>query len=127
MLKINITSNHSHIHPFFHPLFDSKMSAKDTFKHPKGSYERLNTNNYPTWSNSTRRLLRAICAWSIVAGDEVAPTVPTENSFFVLVATAKKELDDYRQRQEDAAFIIYNSCSASLRSYIDQIDCPKLM
>ena len=103
------------------------MSAKDMFKHPKGSYERLNANNYPTWSNSTCRLLRAIRAWSIVAGDEVATIVPTENSLFVLVATAKKELDDYRQRQEDAALIIYNSCSASLHSYIDQIDCPKLM
>lgn len=104
------------------------MSGKDTFKHPKGSYERLNATNYPTWSNSTRRLLRSLRAWSIITGDEITPVIPeagvaTTNA----VAIAKKNLAEFQQRQEDAALVIYNSCSASLRSYIDQIDDPKNM
>ena len=103
------------------------MSTKDTFKHPKGSYERLNAVNYPTWSNSTRRLLRALRAWSIVAGEEVTPTIPPPGTGLSGVAKAKKNLEDFQQRQEDAALVIYNSCSASLRSYIDKIDDPKTM
>ena len=103
------------------------MSTKDTFKHPKGSYERLNATNYPTWSNSTRRLLRALRAWSIVAGDEVAPVIPTAGIGLSGIAKAKKDLEDFVQRREDAALVIYNSCSATLRSYIDKIDDPKTM
>lgn len=102
------------------------MSTKDTFKHPKGSYERLNATNYATWKNSTRRLLRALRAWSIVTGEEVAPSLPAAGNYPTSLI-AKKNHDEFLQRQEDAALVIYNSCGASLRSYIDQIDDPKVM
>ena len=68
------------------------MSSKDTFKHPKGSYERLNANNYPTWSNSTRRLLHALRAWQIIAGEEIAPVIPGAGSGLSGIAKAKKDL-----------------------------------
>lgn len=103
------------------------MSGKDTFKHPKGSYERLNASNYPTWSNSTRRLLRALRAWLIVAGEELAPAIPAAGSGVSAIAKATKSLEDFEQRREDAALVIYNSCGAALRSYIDKIDDPKIM
>ena len=103
------------------------MSVKDTFKHPKGSYERLNATNYPTWSNSTRRLLHALRAWSIVQGEEVAPIFPSTGGGITATSSAKRNLEDFRQRQEDAALVIYNSCGAALRSYIDKINDPKVM
>ena len=103
------------------------MTTKDTFKHPKGSFERLNATNYPTWSNSTRRLLRALRAWAIVAGEEEVPVIPAAGTGLGGVAKAKKDLEDFVQRREDAALVIYNSCSATLRSYIDKIDDPKTM
>ena len=103
------------------------MSTKDTFKHPKGSYERLNATNYPIWSDSTRHLLRALRAWSIVAGDGVAPVISTAGIAISGIAKAKKDLEDFVQRWEDAAMVIYRSCSATLRSYIDKIDDPKTM
>lgn len=102
------------------------MSTKDTFKHPKGSYERLNGTNYATWKNNTRRLLRSLRAWSIVTGDEVAPAVPSTGNYPTSLI-AKKNQNEFQQRQEDAALVIYNSCGATLRSYIDQIDDPKVM
>ena len=90
------------------------MSTKDTFKHPKGSYERLIATNYPTWSNSTQYLLRALRAWSFVAGDEVAPVIPTAGIGISSIAKAKKDLEDFVQWREDAALVIYDSCSATL-------------
>ena len=103
------------------------MSAKDTYNHQKGSYKRLNATNYPTWSNNTRRLLCALRAWSIVVGDEVATEIPPPGTGLNGVNKAKKCLEDFQQRQEDAALVIYNSCSTALHSYIDKIDDPKVM
>lgn len=103
------------------------MPSKDTFKHPKGSYERLGGTKYPTRSNSTHRLLRALRAWPIIAGEEFAPVIPAAGIGLSGIAKEKKDLDDFVQWRGDDALVIYNSCSATLRSYIDKIDYPKAM
>lgn len=53
--------------------------------------------------------------------------IPAAGTGLGVVAKAKRDLEDFVQRREDAALVIYNSCSATLRSYIDKIDDPRTM
>ena len=101
-------------------------SKPDIFKHAKGSYERLTSANYPAWKNSTRRLLRSIFAWNIVTATESAPIVLTQGEPED-IDLSRRLLHKYKQRQEDAAVIIYNSTSVAVRAYIDEIDDPAEM
>ena len=102
------------------------MSAtKDVFKHPKGSYARLTATNYNSWMNSSKRTLKAISAWEIVSGQEQLPPVTMGNS---AAAIASRQLRSaFIQRRDDAAALIYNSCSDSVRVHIDDIDEPDEM
>ena len=43
-------------------------ATKDTFKHSKGSFERLNSTNYHSWRVSMRYLLTALDLWDLVTG-----------------------------------------------------------
>lgn len=103
----------------------SMSTIKDIFKHPKGSYERLTTSNYSAWRNGSRQLLRATGGWQIVDGTEPIPPPPAGG--INQIAAARAVLRDYEQRKKDAAAVIYNSCSLSVRVYIDEIDDPEDM
>jgi hypothetical protein len=99
---------------------------KDIFKHAKGSFERLNGENYPSWKINCRYLLLANDEWDIVTGDEVAPEIPLNgNPLQIGVATGL--LKDFRKRRQDATYIIHNSCSESVHAHINQTDDPKVM
>jgi hypothetical protein len=99
---------------------------KDIFKHSKGSFERLNGENYPSWKINCRYLLLANDEWDIVTGDEVAPEIPPNgNSLQIGVATGL--LKDFRKRRQDATYIIHNSCSEFVHAHINQTDDPKVM
>ena len=102
------------------------MSApKDVFKHPKGSYARLTTTNYKSWMNSSKRTLKAISAWEIVTGREQLPPVLAGNS--AAAVTSRTQRAEFVQRRDDAAALIYNSCSDAVRVHIDDIDDPDEM
>ncbi|KAH8152155.1 uncharacterized protein LAJ45_03581 [Morchella importuna] len=102
-------------------------STKDIFKHPKGSFDRLTPSNYSSWKNSMRRLLRALLAWKIVSGDEEIPPVAGPNDEEEEIERCRKRRQDFEQRREDAAAVIYNSCSSPVRIYIDEVDDPEEM
>ena len=103
---------------------DMSTPVKDTFSHPKGSFERLNNSNYSSWMNNTRRLLRLIKAWDITSGTEQMPPIPSGpvNSAVSIAARAKWE--DFVQCHEDAAGVVYNACTPAVRVYIDDSDDP---
>ena len=100
-------------------------SSKDVFNHPKGSYARLTATNYKSWMNSSKRTLKAISAWDIVTGKEQLPPVLTENSAAAAISRAQRAA--FIQRRDDAAALIYNSCSDGVRVHIDDIDNPDEM
>lgn len=97
------------------------MSAtKDVFKHPKGSYAGLMETNYKSWMNSSKRTLKAISSWEIVSGQEQLQPVTMGN--FTPAIASRQLLSAFIQRRGDAAALIYNSSSDSLRVHIDNID-----
>jgi hypothetical protein len=55
---------------------------KDVFQHTQGSFECLNSSNYPTWKVNCRylRLLLARNSWRIVTGEEVEPVIPIDGN-----------------------------------------------
>lgn len=64
-------------------------------------------------------------SWHIVDGSEPIPPPPAGG--VNQVDAAREVLKDYEQRKEDAAALIYNSCSISVWVYIDEIDDPEEM
>jgi predicted transcriptional regulator len=100
--------------------------GKDMFKNSKGSFERLNNDNYPTWRDNCSLYLISMKAWKIVTGDELPPVIP-ENGTAVEVAIAANRLEKYEQRRDDATFIIFNSCGKPLQSHINKTRNPKEM
>jgi hypothetical protein len=101
----------------------STGKEKDVFKHAKGSFDRLTTSNYTSWSKNMRRLLKSLRAWNIVAGDEEEPAAPAANASEKVTQKYK----DYLDRKDDAALCIYNACSTSVRVHIYDIDDPAEM
>ena len=97
---------------------------KDVFSHPKGSFERLNNSNYSSWKNNTRRLLRSIKAWDITSGTEQLPPILAGPVISAVSVAARAKREDFVQRREDAAGVIYNACTPAVRVYIDGSDDP---
>jgi hypothetical protein len=94
------------------------MTTKpDTFKHPKGSFDRLTDLNYTSWCINMRRVLRSIRAWRIVMGEEEKP--------------AEDAADDVKQKHleriDDAAACIFDACTKAIKRYIEKTDDPKEM
>jgi hypothetical protein len=108
----------------------SKMSetstTKDIFKHTKGSFDRLNSYNYPTWKLNCRYLLLAVDSWEIVTGEEIAPIVPNDGNPLQIGVTTRL-LKEFKQRRQDATFIILNCCGVSVQAHINRTDNPKEM
>ena len=64
-------------------------------------------------------------AWDITEGREQLPPLlglPNSQTATAIAARAKRE--DFEQRREEAAGIIYNACSATVRVYIEDTDDP---
>ena len=97
---------------------------KDTFSHPKGSFERLNNSNYSSWKNNTRRLLHSIKASDITSGTEQLPPIPSGPVNSAVTIEARAKWEDFVQRHADAAGVIYNTCTPAVRVYIDHFDDP---
>jgi hypothetical protein len=104
--------------------------TKDIFTHNKGSFERLNEDNYPTWGLNCRYLLLAVDAWDIVTGEEVAPIVP-EDGNALQIGVASKLFKDFKLKKQNATFIIFNSCAEMVQAHINsptiQRRCEKLL
>jgi hypothetical protein len=87
----------------------SSSTSKDVFKHPKGSFDRINTTNYASWQNSIRRLLRMMSCWEITTGDEEIPPLAPAGSPANIASAARKAKMEFEQRREEAASMIYNA------------------
>jgi hypothetical protein len=74
-----------------------------------------------------RRMLQAILAWTIVNGTESIPPLAAPGATPAERATAELQWTNYIQCHEDAAAMIYNACSVTVRIYIDDIDDPEDM
>jgi len=106
----------------------TSTTKPDMFKHPKGTFERLNDINYASWQNNMQRLLRSIHCWNITCGTEKEPTELQGPN--ISNAAKNKNLEDiekYNNRLEDGAAAIYNSCSVSIRIHINKMFHPKDM
>jgi hypothetical protein len=93
----------------------------DTFKHPKGSFERLTASNYPSWQNNMQRLLRSIHCWNITAGLEEQPEELKGPVSADIKYQNRKDIEKYNTRLEDGAAAIYNACSVSIRIHINKM------
>jgi hypothetical protein len=96
------------------------VQAKDIFKHPKGSFERLTNKNYGNWAENMRRLLKANDGWDIVNEEEAPVPRPANQTN----KWAYKMWKDYRNRYEEAAQSIFNACSDKVRVYLKGEDDP---
>jgi hypothetical protein len=105
----------------------SSAESSDIYKYPKGSFPRLTTLNYAAWKGNMRRILRAILAWNIVDGTESIPPLEGPGATPAERTAAELRRMNYIQRYEDAATVIDNMCSVSVRIYIDDIDNPEDM
>jgi hypothetical protein len=105
----------------------SSAKSSDMYKHPKGSFPRLTTLNYAAWKGNMRHILRAILAWNIVDGTESIPPLEGPRATPAERSVAELWRTNYIQCREDAAAVIYNTCSVSVRIYIDDIDDPEDM
>jgi hypothetical protein len=99
------------------------VQAKDIFKHPKGSFERLTNKNYGNWAENMRRLLKANDGWDIVNEEEAPVPRPANQTN----KWAYKMWKDYRNRYEEAAQSIFNACSDKVRVYLKGEDDPAIM
>jgi hypothetical protein len=100
------------------------MSSKtQMFKHPKGIFDLLTTENYASWAINMRRILRSSDAWDIVTGDEEEPDQPAPNAS----ERVRQAFKDYRHRKEDAATYIFNGCCKTVKVMISGTDDPKEM
>jgi hypothetical protein len=105
----------------------SSAESSDMYKHPKGSFPRLTTLNYAACKGNMHRILQAILAWNIVDGTESIPPLAMPGATPVERSTAELQRMNYIQCCEDAATVIYNTCTVSVHVYIDDIDDPKDM
>jgi hypothetical protein len=101
-------------------------NTKVIFKHAKGSFERLNSFNYPTWKLNCRYLLLAIDSWYVVTGDDLAPIIP-DNGNPLHIGVATRLFKEFKQRKQDTTFIIFNSCGVSVQAQIKRTDDPREM
>jgi hypothetical protein len=99
----------------------------DTFKHPKGSFERLTASNYPSWQNNMQRLLRSIHCWNITAGLEEQPEELKGPVSADIKYQNRKDIEKFNTRLEDGAAAIYNACSVSICIHINKMFHPKAM
>jgi hypothetical protein len=93
------------------------------FKHPKGSFDLLTSENYASWSKNMRRILRSTGGWDIVNGEEEAPQQPAPNAS----NNVRQAFINFNERKEDAATYIYNGCSKHVKVMIDGTDDPQEM
>jgi hypothetical protein len=116
---------------------DSASNSNEVyFEHPKGSFPRLTSMNYPSWKNNMKRLLIAMCCWDLVTGDKIMPLLPTPPAEGAIVTAAdatayqtnltvamasRKEV---KNRQNEAASAMYNACGIEARIYIDGVFDP---
>jgi hypothetical protein len=105
----------------------SSAESLDMYKHPKGSFPRLTTLNYAVWKGNMRRILRAILAWNIVDRTESIPPLAVPGATPAERSAAELQRMNYIQCREDAAAVIYNTCSVGVHVYIDDIDDPEDM
>jgi hypothetical protein len=105
----------------------SSAESSDMYKHLKGSFLRLTTLNYAAWKGNMHHILRAILAWNIVDGTESIPPLEGPGATPAERSVAELWRMNYIQCHEDAATVIYNTCSVSICIYIDDIDNPEDM
>ena len=103
--------------------------GSDFFTHPKGSFDHPTSTNYVPRKIYIRRLLRMIRAWDITEGQEQLPPLPPSmvNSQTAAAVAARARRQDFEQRREEAAGIIYNACSAPVRVFINDTNDPAEM
>lgn len=100
------------------PLFIIMNPSKDTFKTSHGSFERLTSDNYPQWSASMSRLLKAEELWEIVNGEENCPK-PSDAS-----NDTTDSIRAFNKRMNKAGVLLHNACSLPIRVYIEKLDNP---
>jgi hypothetical protein len=105
----------------------SSAESSDMYKHLKGLFPRLITLNYAAWKGNMWRILLAILAWNIVDGTESIPPLEGPGATPAESSVAELQRTNYIQCCKDAATVIYNVCSVSVRIYIDDIDDPEDM
>jgi hypothetical protein len=86
----------------------------DIFKSNRGSFERLNNDNYPQWADSMSRTLKAEELWEITTGEETCS-----------VDADAEAIKKHRNRQREAGALLHNACSVSVRVHIGKEEDPK--
>jgi hypothetical protein len=106
----------------------SSITKNDVFKSSRGSFDRLNNENYPQWSASMMRLLKAEGLWKIVTGDEICPVITGEHDGMTPEAAQnyqKRKVEDYRKQQDEASVLLHNACCVSTRVHIGKLEDPQ--
>jgi hypothetical protein len=106
----------------------SSITKNDVFKSSCGSFDRLNNENYPQWSASMMRLLKAEGLWKIVTGDEICPVITGEHDGMTPEAAQnyqKRKVEDYLKRQDEASVLLHNACCVSTRVHIGKLEDPQ--
>jgi hypothetical protein len=106
----------------------SSITKNDVFKSSRGSFDRLNNENYPQWSASMMRLLKAEGLWKIVTGDEICPVITGEHDGMTPEAAQnyqKRKVEDYQKRQDEASVLLHNACCVSTRVHIGKLEDPQ--
>jgi hypothetical protein len=86
----------------------------DTFKSNRGLFERLNNDNHPQWANSICGSLKAEDLWEMITGEEICPADADETV-----------IRKHRNKQRQAAALLHNACSVSVRLHIRKEENPK--
>jgi hypothetical protein len=86
----------------FYPHHSMMVSIKsDIFKSARGSFERLNSENYPQWIASMKRLLKAEDLCEIVNGSETCPQA------IIISGDISNSIRAYRKRQNEARVLLH--------------------
>lgn len=64
--------------------------SEDLYKHKEGTFQRLASGNYATWSQNCHRLLLSLGVWDIVDNNEARPEDPSETPFIRPSASMRK-------------------------------------
>ena len=109
-------------------MTDSTASTPDDlYKHKEGTFQRLTSENYATWSQSCHRLLLSLEAWGIVNNTEARPEDPGGNPAHQAQRIYEERLSEFNRRYHKAANVIYNSVSTDIRPYINTTYDPAEM
>ena len=105
----------------------ASSTPDDLYKHKEGSFQRLTSNNYATWSQNCQRLLLSLGVWKIVDNTEARPEDPGGNPAHQAQRIYEERLSEFDRRYHKAANVIYNSVSADIRPYINTTFDPANM